>query len=310
MPVEGLGSELRTEVGMDRQSAAEQPAWRGRIECFGGVWEGAGVKSPFPGMDPYIEARQLWGDFHDEFIIGLKRAVQRQLPQRYVARVSQRTFVETDDPDLELTLRTRIGPDVEVLRRAGVRPPASAPGGIAVADPPLIEMRGQVEYEEREIFLDIYKLDPEKLLVTSIEVLSPSNKRRGSVGWDQYERKRNVFLHGHANLVEIDLLRGGTRHPMAEPWPESPYVIAVFRREKARRAEIWPAFSTQPLPTIPIPLLPPDADVPLALQPIVSEIFEGARYFDDMKYDQPIDPPLAPDEQQIVAQFLQSRKPE
>ena len=26
------------------------------------------MKSPFPGMDPYIEACGLWGDFHHELI--------------------------------------------------------------------------------------------------------------------------------------------------------------------------------------------------------------------------------------------------
>jgi hypothetical protein len=30
------------------------------------------MKSPFPGMDPFIEARNVWGDFHGDFIVGLK----------------------------------------------------------------------------------------------------------------------------------------------------------------------------------------------------------------------------------------------
>jgi len=269
------------------------------------------MQSAFAGMDPFIEARHLWGDFHDDFVIGLKRAIQRQLPPRYVARVSDRTFMQTEDPDVELILKTRIRPDVEVVRKSGdVRPTKGEPASALVADPPITEMRGQVEYEEREIFLDILKLDPQRQLVTSIELLSPSNKRRGTAGWDQYERKRDVFLHGHANLVEIDLLRRGRRHPMIEPWPDSPFVISVFRRDKAPTAEIWPAFVLKPLPTIPIPLLPPDEDVPIALQPIVADIFESSRYFDDMKYGDPIHPPLHPDEAGVLAGFLASMRPE
>lgn len=27
------------------------------------------MKSPFPGMDPYIEACSLWGDFHNRLIL-------------------------------------------------------------------------------------------------------------------------------------------------------------------------------------------------------------------------------------------------
>ena len=264
------------------------------------------MQSAFAGMDPFIEARRIWGDFHDDFIVGIKREIQRQLPPRYIARVADRTFVENYDPDLELMLKTRIGPDVEIQRKLDHIRSSHTPktGAAAVADPPLMEMRGQVEFEERETYLDIYKLDPERQLVTSVELLSPANKRRGSVGWDQYERKRNIFLHGYANLVEIDLLRGGKRHPMNEPWPDSPYVITVFRREKAPTGEIWPGYTLKPLPTIPIPLLPPDDDVAVALQPIVTDIFETSRYDGDVKYDQPIQPPLTSEEQQVVAEFL------
>jgi len=141
-------------------------------------------------------------------------------------------------------------------------------------------------------------------------LLSPANKRRGTGGWEQYERKRSVFLHGHANLVEIDLLRRGSRHPMSALWPDSPYVIAVFRREKAPIAEIWRASSLLPLPTIPIPLLPPDPDVAIALQPLVADIFESSQYFEDMRYKESIQPPLAPDEARWLSEYLASQKSE
>jgi hypothetical protein len=165
-----------------------------------------------------------------------------------------------------------------------------------------------VEFAVREIFIDIYKLDPDRELITSIEVLSPSNKRRGGGGWAQYERKRNLFVQGHANLVEIDLLRRGRRHAMSGPWPKSPYVISVFRREKAPTAEIWPAFCIKPLPTIPIPLLPHDSDVAVALQPLVSDIYAVSRYFDDMNYGEPIRPPLAQEEAKLLTDFLSTKK--
>ncbi|MEX2174651.1 MAG: DUF4058 family protein [Pirellulaceae bacterium] len=75
------------------------------------------MKSPFPGMDPFIEAQHLWGDFHDDLIIEIKRQVHRLLPPGYVARVSDRTFIEQDDPDWELLRKTKIGPDIEVQRQ-------------------------------------------------------------------------------------------------------------------------------------------------------------------------------------------------
>ena len=33
------------------------------------------MKSPFPGMDPYIEACGLWGDFHHDLISEIKYAL-------------------------------------------------------------------------------------------------------------------------------------------------------------------------------------------------------------------------------------------
>lgn len=170
-------------------------------------------------------------------------------------------------------------------------------------------MRGLVEYEERETYLDIFKLDPQKQLVTSVELLSPSNKRRGAVGWDQYEGKRNVFLNGYANLVEIDLLRGGRRHPMSERWPDSPYVIAVLRRELAPICQIWPAHAVEPLPSIPIPLLP-DTDLVVSLQPIVDHIYAVSRYAGDLDYAQPIQPPLGQAELELISKARRENRTE
>ena len=36
-------------------------------------------------MDPYIEARSLWGDFHTDLITSIKRFLNSILPPRYVA---------------------------------------------------------------------------------------------------------------------------------------------------------------------------------------------------------------------------------
>jgi hypothetical protein len=34
------------------------------------------MKSPFPGMDPYIEVSNLWGDLHDTLIADIKRYLE------------------------------------------------------------------------------------------------------------------------------------------------------------------------------------------------------------------------------------------
>src|SRR5262249_39415800 len=108
-----------------------------------------------------------------------------------------------------------------------------------------VELRAFVEQEFEDTFIDILRPEDHRL-VTSIEVLSPTNKRRRSVGWRKYLRKRQALLLGKANLVEIDLLRGGARMPMLDPWPASPYVLLVAREERAPRCRVWPLPSTAP----------------------------------------------------------------
>ena len=134
------------------------------------------MRSPFPGMDPYIEACGLWGDFHHDLISEIKHALAQAAPERYLVRAGERSYV--------------------VL----------------------------VEEEHREAFVEIYEATPEQRLVTSIEILSPSNKRPRTPGYDLYLRKRQSLLLGDANLVEIDLLRGGSRMPMLDLWPDSPSI--------------------------------------------------------------------------------------
>jgi hypothetical protein len=193
------------------------------------------MKSPFPGMDPFIEACGLWEEFHDDLIAEIKRYLRARLPTGYVARTGKRSYIV------------------------------------------LAEANGKEEHSFEEKFIDIFELQPRRRLVTSIEVLSPSNKRRRSKGWKRYLRKRHALLLGKANLVEIDLLRGGDRMPMLDPWPASPYTLLVAREERAPRCRVWPAFFDRPLPAIPVPLSRPDPDLTLDLQPLVDTIYEGGR---------------------------------
>ena len=53
------------------------------------------MRSPFPGMDPYLE--QFWGDLHHTMINRLRAAIQKQLPADLVARVDERVVVEPSD---------------------------------------------------------------------------------------------------------------------------------------------------------------------------------------------------------------------
>ena len=51
------------------------------------------MKSPFPGMDPYIEECGLWGDFHLSLIHEIKNALVQVAPQRYLVRAGERSYL-------------------------------------------------------------------------------------------------------------------------------------------------------------------------------------------------------------------------
>ncbi|HZU35268.1 MAG TPA: DUF4058 family protein, partial [Gemmataceae bacterium] len=204
------------------------------------------MASPFAGMDPYIKGCGLWEDFHSKLIGEIERTLSALVPERYVVRTGERSYVALAvDEDVE---QPSILPDVVIASEN----PRSGP----------VLMQAVVKAEYRELFLEIHQGGPEHKLITGIEVLSPSNKRPNTRGWRLYHRKRLAFLTGHANFVELDLLRRGRRMPMVGTWPDSPYYLLVCRKKEAPRCTVWPAHYTKRLPLVPIPLAPPDADIP------------------------------------------------
>jgi hypothetical protein len=168
-------------------------------------------------------------------------------------------------------------------------------------------MRAFIEKEHREAFVEIYEAEPEQRLVTTIEVLSPSNKRPNTPGWDLYQRKRQSILLSDVNLVEIDLLRGGQRMPMFDPWPDSPYTLLVAKAKKPQLCKVWPAHFQRPLPPIPVPLTKPDPPIDLSLPPMIAAIYERYRYERSIDYKRPLTPPLAPAEVTWLAEQLRLR---
>jgi hypothetical protein len=99
-------------------------------------------------------------------------------------------------------------------------------------------------------------------LITSIEILSPVNKR--DPGLTQYRQKRQRLYQADVHLIELDFLRRGTR-PFDHPrFPIAPYFVTLTRARSAA-VDLWPITLQQSLPIIPIPLKGDDPDVALDL---------------------------------------------
>lgn len=132
-------------------------------------------------------------------------------------------------------------------------------------------------YEEiKERYLEVKRVET-KEVVTSIEILSPKNKRSDE-GRTNYETKRQRLLSSNTHLVEIDLLRGGVPLPIMETSIKSHYRILVSRSERRPQADLY-AFDIQnSIPSFLLPLRAGDVEPMLDLQNILNELYDRASY--------------------------------
>jgi hypothetical protein len=249
------------------------------------------MKSPFPGMDPYLEAH--WLDVHPQLIVGSRNQIQDQLGENLVARIEERLVVE--DP-LSGESR-RIGPDVRVVEY-GVNGSSTEPaGGVALAEPIVFSIESEPIAQR---YIEIIDLSTGGRVITVIEFVSPANKLSGD-GLDKYLQKQSECRAAGVNLVEIDLTRQGRRRLLAHRWSgarqyNSAYQSSIWRAAYASRVELYPMRLEDRLPALGLPLRPSDADVVLDLQPLIDGIYVASRYDRTTDYCRPPEPPLSEDE--------------
>ena len=69
------------------------------------------MQSPFPGMDPYLEASSLWPDVHHKLLSVARELLNRRLRPQYHVRVEERVYI-SDDNDRGLKA---IIPDLKIV---------------------------------------------------------------------------------------------------------------------------------------------------------------------------------------------------
>src|SRR5437764_8701331 len=110
------------------------------------------MKSPFPGMDPFIEDCGLWPDFHDDLIAEIKRSLATRLPERYFVQTGERSYIVLAGVDEKET--KPIYPDVGIEKSASVGRASQSGGAAAVAEPVLdtggVTMRAFIDERFRE----------------------------------------------------------------------------------------------------------------------------------------------------------------
>ncbi|WP_165075142.1 DUF4058 family protein [Paludisphaera rhizosphaerae] len=253
------------------------------------------MPSPFPGMNPYLERDVSWHDFHERFLILGAGIIGAQIRPDYIVRVDDHIFVqETTDES-----RRSIGrPDLTVIPTT--RQASELPADVAVLEAPT-RIRVHPLDVTREVYLNIIDRHSREV-VTVVELLSPANKRKSGPDRVQYLAKRDAVIASQANLVEIDLLRGG--EPMPDDLrPPCSYSIVVSRPEERLNSGFWPLRLSDPLPVIPIPLRRPRPDASLDLQALLHRVYDEAGY-EYYVYDGPPQPPLTSDEAAWAESFL------
>ncbi|MBN1284571.1 MAG: DUF4058 family protein [Anaerolineae bacterium] len=254
------------------------------------------MPSPFPGMDPYMEAPELWSGVHTQLMTYINAQLVSKLPARYMTLLETR--IEIGLPGAPGVYR----PDIAVTAPAdleGIGAPA-----VAIAAP--LELKTVVEMEMTVSSISIYRAADRKL-VTVIELLSPINKRPGNDAHAAYIQKRNDLLNSTAHLLEIDLLRQGVRVPMENPLPNAPYFVILSRAGRRPRCEVWPIALADPLPVVPVPLLAPDPDAPLDLGAAFDTLYDAAGYGRLLDYTLSPPGPLAGHDLEWVGEQLRAQ---
>ena len=170
------------------------------------------MPSPFPGMDPYLEG-WLWPDLHHALAVKIRNQLARRVSDRYAVRLE----ISMDTEDIGLGL---VRPDVYVARAdaSGAAPQTAV--GTAVLAPVRIPIPSP---DPKRIMSIVVRDAHQDVVVTAIELLSPFNKREP--GLAIYRAKRARYYDAAIALVEIDLLRRGSR-----PLPPSTRLPTSGRR--------------------------------------------------------------------------------
>lgn len=259
------------------------------------------MPSPFPGMDPWLEDPDVFPDLHNSMIARIRALMTPSLPPGYYASIVNRVYQEDEDWHRE--------PDVNVHEH---RDASESTGAVAMtiqyATAPVIIQSSSDPVDEW--FLEIRNA-PGDRLVTAVEILSPSNKRNGSRGREEYLNKQQEYLSHGASLIEIDLLRDGMHTTMVERGEllkqmTRPFEwhVCVNRIGRLSRKEVYPIALGEPLPTINIPLRMPTPDLQVSLQDAFAKSYEEAGYERRVNYRSQPYPPLTKRQGQIAENYL------
>lgn len=266
------------------------------------------MATPFPGMDPYLERASFWANVHASLITALRDYLTPILRPRYFVSVEERSYF--DDP---MGVGLVSVPDVGVVGPFSPQPVLpKAQGGVLAAEP--IEVELKMTDVIRETYLEILDTEiepypygdrpdgPATNVVTLIEILSPWNKSE-SGGRTKYMSKRSEVVHTKTNLVEIDLLRVGTRVLALEDQTYD-YSLIVSPSRTRPRAYVFPFTVRDAIPLFTLPLAEDDDEPAVDLNQILHDLYDRAGYDLRINYRTEPNPPFVGADQEWLDGLL------
>jgi len=260
------------------------------------------MPSPFPGMDPFLEASELWSEVHSRLIVAIADAIAPKLLPSYYVAIEKRTYLSTPEDSLLVGI-----PDVSVLGSSAASEPESS--NIATAtlarpdEPQMVTIPMAEEVQER--YLEIREAQTGQV-VTAVELLSPTNKRAGE-GREKYLRKRQQVLASQTHLVEIDLIRAGVPIPVEGAQVRTDYRIVVSRAEQRPEAALYGFNVRDAFPVFALPLRDGSEEPLLDLKPLLDGVYERAGFAVRVNYEAVLTPMLSRENQawwnSVVAQL-------
>ncbi|MGF1676448.1 MAG: DUF4058 family protein [Rivularia sp. (in: cyanobacteria)] len=257
------------------------------------------MNSPFPGMNPYLENNVFWSEVHHRLITAIADAIEVNIPPQYRVAIEQRTYLSDDSDSVLVGI-----PDVAVFSQKDklphhslVKTEVSASEGVTVTMP--------IPENVKESYLEIREVAT-GFVVTTIEILSPKNKRAGE-GRKAYERKRKQVLASLSHLIEIDLLRNGKPMAVLEDIKPTDYRIIVSRSELRPQAKLYGFSVREPIPTFSLPLQSEDTEIILDLQSLLNGIYNRARYYLSIDYNQDPVPTLKSEDKSWLDTLLREK---
>jgi hypothetical protein len=242
------------------------------------------MPSPFPGFDPYIEAQGRWPSFHTGYITACQEQLNSRLPQNYFATVDERVLLDVSDR-FNREILHRIGPDVALLHQPQTplaEPDAADHGGVVMLTPRTLPQSIVAIDQPTQKFIEIRAL-PDERLVTTIELLSPSNKKPGDDRSAFLAKRTDLLRHG-VNVVDIDLLVSGHRLPLLAPIPPGDYHAFITNPATYDHCDVYSWSVRDTLPVLTIPLKADEAATSLDLQVAFTHVYDHGRYRQQLRY--------------------------